>query len=73
MYANLVLKPGATEGLNPDAGYNSTLNDTRYIRNWMVSPSKTFPFGKELIIALPSMYGKLNASDLPDSSYAMSL
>lgn len=68
VYANLMLKPGATEGLNPDAGYNSTLNDTRYIRNWMVSPSKPFPFGRELIIALPSMYGKLNASDLPDSS-----
>ncbi|MFT3705323.1 MAG: hypothetical protein QM802_23345 [Agriterribacter sp.] len=68
IYANLALKPGVTEGLNPDAGYNSTVNDTRYIRNWMVSASKSFPFGKELVIALPSMYGKLNASDLPDSS-----
>lgn len=68
IYANLVLKPGSIEGLSGDPGYNSTVNDTRYIRNWMVSPAKSFPFGKELIIPLPSMYGTLNASDLPDSA-----
>lgn len=68
IYANLTIKPNATEGLSPEAGYISTYNDTRYLRNWMVSAPKDFPFGKEIIMPLPSMYGKLNASELPDSS-----
>jgi len=34
----------------------------------MVSDQKDFPFGKDLVMPLPSMYGKLTASDLPDSS-----
>lgn len=67
-YANVVIKPNATEGLSPAAGYTSTYSDTRYLRNWMVSASKDFPFEKDLIIPLPSMYGKLTASDLPDST-----
>jgi hypothetical protein len=68
IYANLIIKPNVTEGLNPEAGYSSTYSDTRYLRSWMVSPPKDFPFGKEIIISLPSMFGTLNKSDLPDST-----
>jgi hypothetical protein len=68
IYANLVLKPNATEGLNAEAGYISTYNDTRYLRNWMVSPASDFPFGKDPIVPLPGAFGKLVHSDLPDSS-----
>ena len=69
IYANMVIKPGATEGLSAEAGYNSTCNDTRYLRNWLVGPAVDFPFGKEVVTQLPSMYGTLNRSQLPDSAY----
>ncbi len=68
IYANLVIKPNATEGLSPDAGYNSTYNDTRYLRNWMVTASKDYPFGKDVVMPLPSMYGTINTSEYPDSA-----
>jgi len=68
IYANLVIKPNATEGLSAEAGYISTYNDTRYIRNWKVSPAINFPFGKDIVMPLPSAHGKLNASELPDST-----
>lgn len=72
IYANLVIKPDATEGLSSEAGYISTYNDTRYLRNWKVSPLMDFPFGREVVMPLPSMYGKLVHSDLPDSTTAWS-
>lgn len=68
IYANLVIKPNATEGLGPDAGYNSTYNDTRYVRSWMVTTPKDYAFGKEVVMPLPSMYGTINASEFPDST-----
>jgi hypothetical protein len=68
IYANLVIKPTATEGLDTSTGYISTYNDTRYLRNWMVSKPVSFPFGKDVIMPLPSMYGKLVSSELPDST-----
>jgi hypothetical protein len=68
IYANLVIKPDATEGLSPEAGYISTSNDTRYLRNWSVSTPKDFPFGKDLTMPLPSAFGNIKASELPDSS-----
>src|SRR5664279_3845507 len=68
IYANLVIKPGMTEGLCPEAGYNLTYMDTRYIRNWELGPPKNVPFGREVITALPSMQGTLNNSDLADST-----
>ena len=68
IYANLVIKPDAPEGLSPEAGYIPTYSDTRYIRNWELGPAKDVPFGREVVIPLPSMYGKLNNSDLPDST-----
>jgi hypothetical protein len=69
IYANLVLKPNATEGLSAQTGYISTYNDTRYLRKWMVGPQVDFSFGKEVVMQLPSMYGTLNKSQLPDSTY----
>ena len=68
IYANFQISPNATEGLTPDAGYTSTTNDTRYLRNWLVAGSVDFPFGRDLVIPLPSMYGTLVQSDLPDST-----
>jgi len=68
IYANLVIKPGVTEGLSTEGAYTAAYNDTRYIKNWEVSAPKDFPFGKEPIIPLPSMHGKLTQSDLPDSA-----
>jgi hypothetical protein len=69
VYANLVIKPKDTEGLSPEAGYISSSNDPRYLRNWMLSPSAAFPFGKDILMPLPSMYGRINGcSSLPDSS-----
>ncbi|MEP7317221.1 MAG: hypothetical protein ABI921_00715 [Panacibacter sp.] len=68
IYANLVIKPKATEGINPVAGYAASYSDTRYLRNWQLSTPKDFPFGKDLIMPLPGMYGKLQQSELPDST-----
>jgi hypothetical protein len=68
VYTNFKFTPNETESLSPEAGYIPTLNDTRYIRKWMVSPPKEFAFGRDVIMPLPSMYGRLIASDLPDSS-----
>ena len=68
IYANFVIKPDATEELSPEAGYTATYNDTRYLRNWKISKAIDFPFGQDIKIPLPSMYGKIVASDLPDST-----
>jgi len=67
-YANFVIKTNATEGLSADAGYIATYNDTRYLRKWLVSPPVDFDFGKDVVMQLPSMYGTINRSSLPDST-----
>jgi len=68
IYANFVIRPNVVEGLPAQAGYQSSANDTRYIRNWELSPQKEFPFGKDVVMPLPSMHGTLNKSELPDST-----
>ena len=68
IYANLVIRPNKTEGLSPEPGYISTRNDTRYLRSWELAPAKDFPIGKDLVMPLPSMFGKIQQSDLPDST-----
>ena len=68
IYANLVIRPNKTEGLAPEAGYISTRNDTRYLRNWELSAARDFPIGKDLVMPLPSMFGKIQQSELPDSA-----
>lgn len=51
--ANLVIRPGHTEGLSPTAGADVTDNDPRYIRKWQVSPAIRTPekvdFGAQLL------------------------
>ncbi len=47
VFANLVVSPGATEGLDSDAGADITQHDTRYIRNWQVSKPDSLPYGRE--------------------------
>jgi hypothetical protein len=68
IYANLVIRPNANEGLPASPGYQTSANDTRYIRNWELSPQQEFPFGRDIVMPLPSMHGTLNKSELPDSS-----
>lgn len=67
-YANLVIKPEVTEGINPEAGYNLVTHDTRYLRNWLVSEPTLLPFGKEPVIGELSTYGKTSPAELPDST-----
>jgi Domain of Unknown Function (DUF1080) len=61
-YANLVLKSGATEGLSPEAVNTLDYNDTRYVRNWLVSEPKVLPAGKEPFAL------DYRALEVPDSS-----
>lgn len=46
--ANLVIKPGAIEGLSAKDGYDPTSRDPRYLRNWEVSDPQPLPKGREL-------------------------
>ncbi len=46
--ANLVVTPGATEGLSPVAGFDPFYNDPRYLRQWSVSQPIPLPKGQEL-------------------------
>jgi len=45
--SNVRVRPDQTEGLPPEAGFDLTLNDPRYIRNWQASAPLDFPAGKE--------------------------
>ncbi|PYF76752.1 LamG domain-containing protein [Pedobacter nutrimenti] len=47
-FANLVIKPGATEQLSPLEGPDWTDNDPSYMRKWMVTAPKTLEKGREL-------------------------
>ncbi|WP_295117437.1 hypothetical protein [uncultured Chitinophaga sp.] len=66
--ANMVIKPGAVENLDPSQGYIPVYNDTRYLRKWQCSPAIEFPFGKEIAAPLPYLGGKLICPEYPDSS-----
>ena len=46
--ANLVIRPGVTEGLPPAAGFDPTHHDPRYGRTWLVSQPFPLPKGHEL-------------------------
>lgn len=48
VFANLVVKPDATEGLSAEAGADITKHDTRYIRSWYVSQPDSLPFGRDV-------------------------
>lgn len=66
--ANLVIRPGAVENLNPAQGYVSTYNDPRYLRNWQVSPAGDFAFGKDIVPPQVISGGKPLHPGLPDST-----
>lgn len=68
IYANFKIDPKRTEGLTSESGYNPLAADTRYLRHWQVNGAIDFPFGKDLTFPLPSMYGTLTKSDIPDST-----
>src|SRR5260370_39959181 len=67
-YANVKIITNATEDLSPNAGIDLTMNDTRYLRNWKVTQPVDFPFGKDIIMPLPSAFGDLQKSELPDTT-----
>jgi hypothetical protein len=66
IYANFKVIPD--KSISPEITSDPTYNDTRYLRKWQVSEAKDFPFGKDIIVPLPSMYGDLVKSELPDSN-----
>ena len=66
--ANLIIKPDVVENLDPNPGYISTYNDTRYLRNWQVSNAVDFPFGKEIIPPFSFLNNKSVGSGLLDSA-----
>ncbi|AEW02376.1 hypothetical protein A4D02_00045 [Niastella koreensis] len=66
--ANLVIKPDVVENLDPNPGYISTYNDTRYLRNWQVSNASDFSFGNEILPPFPYVKKTSTGSALPDSA-----
>lgn len=46
--ANLVVKPGAVEGLSASEGIDPTYRDPRYLRAWQVTEPQPLPKGREL-------------------------
>jgi len=50
-FANLVIKPGQTEGLSPDAGMDLTDNDPTYVRKWEVTKPRFIAMNQELTAA----------------------
>lgn len=72
IYANFRIFPDATEDVPAAAGYDPTAHDTRYLKNWWVSKPIDFPHGRDLSLLLPTMYGEIKQTDLPDSTMAWS-
>lgn len=64
IFANVVIRPGATEDVPAVAGYDPTRHDPRYLRNWSVTSPVDFPFGSAPAFSALGMAG----SDLPDST-----
>lgn len=57
IYANFKVRPTATGELASNEGYDSTYNDSRYLRNWSVTDPMDFPFGKDVFMAIQSNPG----------------
>ena len=49
IFANLHIQAGVTEGLEDMAGFDPAANDSRYMRNWLVTTPRAFPQGREVI------------------------
>ena len=52
IFANLVVKPGITEGLSSEAAYDPVRDDVHYIHDWSVSAPVALPPGRELVSAM---------------------
>ncbi len=70
IYANVKIDPNPPIGQGGQTDYNPVGADTRYLRHWQVNGPIDLPFGKDIIYPLPSMYGTLKRSDIPDSTAA---
>ncbi len=57
IFANLVVRPNATEDLPAVAGYDPTQYDPYYLRDWSVTTPVDFPAGRDVV-----------AEDIPDST-----
>mgnify|MGYP003669612302 CR=1 FL=1 len=68
IYANLIVRPNATENLPSLAGYDHTANDPRYLRNWSVTGPKDLPFGRDVMLGVPVNPGVAIDSTLLDAS-----
>jgi len=70
IYANLTITPNATEGLADEAGYDPTYSDTRFLKNWMVSSAKDFPFNADIMKGIPRNPGvAIDSTWLNNSSW----
>lgn len=52
IFANLVIKPGVTEGLSPEAGFDPISKDIRYVHQWEITEPFALPPGRELVSAM---------------------
>jgi hypothetical protein len=50
-FANLVITPGAVDGLSPEPVIDPTADDSRYVRNWRLSPFAQLANGKDPVLA----------------------
>jgi len=50
-FANVVITPGAVDGLSPEPVRDPTDNDSNFVRNWRLSAFSPLPNGKEPAIA----------------------
>ena len=48
-FANLVIRPGETEGLSPAEGIDPVKHDVNYIRRWQVTSAQLMAQGRELV------------------------
>jgi len=46
-FANFSVTPDAVEGLPPDPEPDPTLSDSRFVRDWQLSPTSELPIGKD--------------------------
>ena len=49
IFANLVVRSGEVEGLPKKEGFDPTLQDPHYLRNWSVTAPVSFPFGRDIV------------------------
>ncbi len=68
VYANMVIKPGATEGLPGVAGYDPAYSDTRYLKNWSITQAVDLPFERDIFKPVPRSPGVVIDSTLMDDT-----